>query len=167
MPDSLQPHGLQPARLLCPWDSPAKNTGVGCHALLQGIFPGLWHLGLLYCITGGLLAIWATREALSSPKAGIKMIMYGFNCQAWEGSELTPEVIYFFTMILHSPQGLSELHCAKGNNPRNQQEKDISWARLTSSRWVTSSLPRLPKTCSGLVPPHTWRSTCENTGKHL
>ena len=30
---------LQPARLLCIWDSPGKNTGVGCHALLQGIFP--------------------------------------------------------------------------------------------------------------------------------
>ena len=28
-----------PARLLCPWDSPGKNTGVGCHFLLQGIFP--------------------------------------------------------------------------------------------------------------------------------
>ena len=28
-----------PARLLCPWDSPCKNAGVGCHALLQGIFP--------------------------------------------------------------------------------------------------------------------------------
>ena len=27
-----------PPRLLCPWDSPGKNTGVGCHALLQGIF---------------------------------------------------------------------------------------------------------------------------------
>ena len=26
-------------RLLCPWDSPGKNTGMGCHALLQGIFP--------------------------------------------------------------------------------------------------------------------------------
>ena len=37
--DSLQPHGLYPTRLLCPWDSPGKNTGVGCHALLQGIFP--------------------------------------------------------------------------------------------------------------------------------
>ena len=36
--DSLQPYGLEPARLLCPWDSPDKNTGVGCHALLQGIF---------------------------------------------------------------------------------------------------------------------------------
>ena len=31
--NSLWPHGLQPARLLCPWDSLAKNTGVGCHAL--------------------------------------------------------------------------------------------------------------------------------------
>ena len=30
---------LWPCRLLCPWDSPGKNTGVGCHALLQGIFP--------------------------------------------------------------------------------------------------------------------------------
>ena len=29
--NSLQPHRLQPARLLCPWDSPGKNTGVGCH----------------------------------------------------------------------------------------------------------------------------------------
>ena len=30
-------HGLYPARLLCPWHSPGKNTGVGCHVLLQGI----------------------------------------------------------------------------------------------------------------------------------
>ena len=37
--DSLWLHELQPARLLCPWDSPGKNTGVGCHFLLQRIFP--------------------------------------------------------------------------------------------------------------------------------
>ena len=37
--NSLQPHGLQPTRLLCPWDSPGKNTGVGCHSLIQGILP--------------------------------------------------------------------------------------------------------------------------------
>ena len=36
---NLWPHGLQPTRLLCPWDSPGKNTGVGCHFLLQRIFP--------------------------------------------------------------------------------------------------------------------------------
>ena len=36
---SLRPCGLWPTRLSCPWHSPGENTGVGCHALLQGIFP--------------------------------------------------------------------------------------------------------------------------------
>ena len=36
---TLQPYGLQPARLLRPWDSPGKNTAVGCQFLLRGIFP--------------------------------------------------------------------------------------------------------------------------------
>ena len=38
MSDSLQPHGLEPVSLLCPWNSPGKNTGVAYHFLLQGIF---------------------------------------------------------------------------------------------------------------------------------
>ena len=48
--NSLRSHGLQSARLLCPWNSPAKNTEVGCHSFLQGIFltQGL-NLGLLHC----------------------------------------------------------------------------------------------------------------------
>ena len=48
--NSLQLHGLQTIRLLCPWDSPGKNSGVGCHFLLQGIFP-IQELnpGLLHC----------------------------------------------------------------------------------------------------------------------
>ena len=33
--NSLQPHGLQPIRLLRPWDFPGKSTGVGCHGLLK------------------------------------------------------------------------------------------------------------------------------------
>ena len=52
VPSSLQPHGLQPARLLCPQNFPGKITGVGCHVLLQGIFPiqgsNLSLLSLLY-----------------------------------------------------------------------------------------------------------------------
>ena len=49
MSDSLRPRGLQPTRLLHPWDSPGKNSGVDCHFLLQRIFqtqgsnPGLPH----------------------------------------------------------------------------------------------------------------------------
>ena len=37
-PTLLRPHGPQSTRPLCPWDSPGKNTGGGCHFLLQGIF---------------------------------------------------------------------------------------------------------------------------------
>ena len=64
MTDSVSPHRLQPARLLCPWDFPGKNTGVGCHFLLhgicptQGLNPGLlrllhWQVGSLPLIHPG------------------------------------------------------------------------------------------------------------------
>ena len=50
MLNSLWPHGLQSTRLLCPWDFPCKDTGVGCHLLLQGIFPTQGsNPGLLHC----------------------------------------------------------------------------------------------------------------------
>ena len=61
--DSLRPQRPQPTRLLCPWDSPGKNTAVGSHFLLQGIFPTrdpTW----VSCIAGRFFTIWATREAL-------------------------------------------------------------------------------------------------------
>ena len=43
-------HGWQPARILCPWDFPGKNTGISVHALFKGIFliQGL-NLGLPHC----------------------------------------------------------------------------------------------------------------------
>jgi len=50
MSDSLQPHRLYPTRLLCPWDPSGKNTRVGWHSLLQGIFPTQGsNSGLLLC----------------------------------------------------------------------------------------------------------------------
>ena len=50
MSDSLPSHGLEPVRLLSPWNSPGRNTGVGSHFLLQRIFltQGL-NLDLLHC----------------------------------------------------------------------------------------------------------------------
>ena len=50
---SLQSYALWPTRFLCPWHFPGKNTGVGCHALLQGIFPTQgWNLRLLCLLHG-------------------------------------------------------------------------------------------------------------------
>ena len=67
MSNSSWLHGPYPARLLCPWDSPGKNTGVGCRDLLQGIFPTQgWKLGLLCLLHWQAdCSHWATREALS------------------------------------------------------------------------------------------------------
>ena len=54
----VKPPGLWPTRLLCPWDSPSKNTGVGSHSHLQGIFLtqgwNLWLLCLLHWQAGSL-----------------------------------------------------------------------------------------------------------------
>ena len=50
MSRSMWPRGLKPARLLCPWNSPGKNTATGCHSLLQGVFLTQGsNLGLLHC----------------------------------------------------------------------------------------------------------------------
>ena len=54
--NSLQPHELQTARLLCPWDFPGKDTAVGCHFLLHGIFPTQgWNRCLQCCQVASLL----------------------------------------------------------------------------------------------------------------
>ena len=48
--NSLWPFGLQAIRLLCPWDFLGKNTEVGCHFILQGIFPTQGsNVGPLHC----------------------------------------------------------------------------------------------------------------------
>ena len=68
--DSLQPYGLQPPRLLCPWNFPGKYTGAGCHFLLQGFF---WTQGLK------LQLLWFLHwHADSSPLShlGIPMCVY-------------------------------------------------------------------------------------------
>ena len=50
MSDSSWPHGLQPTRLLRPWDFPGKSTGVGCHCLLRGtLLPSRKWLAWVLC----------------------------------------------------------------------------------------------------------------------
>ena len=50
--NSVRPHRQQPTRLSCPWDSPGKNTGVGCHFLLQD--SALVYLFIYFFITATL-----------------------------------------------------------------------------------------------------------------
>ena len=78
--------------LLCPWNSPGKNTGVGRHALLQGIFltqgwnPGLLHCRwLLYCLSHQ-----------GNPK-GILSLLIPL-CQSY--ANLTPNLLFFSLLVL-------------------------------------------------------------------
>ena len=113
-PTLVLPSGLQPARLLCPWDSPGKNIAVGCHFLLQGIFPTQGsNLPLL--LGRWILYHWATCEApqmwyillLTLPRnLGIMITL------RWAQTQLGPISFWLiennlFILHLHSCGGLT------------------------------------------------------------
>ena len=60
--DSLQTHGLQPARLLCPWDFPGKNSGVGCHFLLQNKHANANMISVVYYRREWVSELWQIYE---------------------------------------------------------------------------------------------------------
>ena len=92
----LRPQGLQPARLLCPWDSLGRNTGVGCHALLQEIFPTQGsNLGLLR------LLHW---QVDSLPLAPPGKSPYPLDCQG------IPYMSFFIAGLLRSLNIIVTLH---------------------------------------------------------
>ena len=87
--DLVTEQQLSPTRLLYPWDSPGKNTGVGCHFLLQGIFP-IQGSNLGLPIAGRLFNIWVTGRAPSlhpcqqvNPKCGSKIFSSESKRETW------------------------------------------------------------------------------------
>ena len=68
-------HGLYPARLLCPWISSGKNTGVGCHFLLQDFFPTQGSNPCLLC-----LLHWQESSLPLVPPGKPKILIMGANC---------------------------------------------------------------------------------------
>ena len=56
----MWPHRRQPTRLICPWNSPGKNTGVSWHFLRGSSWP--WDWTWVSCIVGRHFTVWATRE---------------------------------------------------------------------------------------------------------
>ena len=139
--ESLRPCGLEPTRLLCPWDSLGKNTGVGCHVLLQGMSPAqesTW--GLLHCrwilyqlsyqgspetCKGGLLQI----NSASIPVS--KLFLSPQNNPAADPSSL-----------LLSPALLS--HDMFSLTLRTVPTEDLSWAPVTPSAYCVAPGPVIP-----------------------
>ena len=89
--NSLWPHGLQPASFLCPWVSPGKNTGVGCHSLLQGISQprdGTW---VLHCRHILYHLYYEPSFQPYSPEVCHKTLL------------LSPELLFLFSIVLQFP----------------------------------------------------------------
>ena len=79
---TLRAHGLEPARLLCPEDSPGKDTGVGCQTLLQGIIPTQgWRLWLLHCRR--VRSRGALREALCVRACSVTSLASNSSASPW------------------------------------------------------------------------------------
>ena len=80
-PTLLQAHGLQHARVLCLWDFPDKNTGVGCHLLLQRIFTPQGSRIKPLSLTSPVLTVLShfTNEPPGKPLSSTQDVFYPFH----------------------------------------------------------------------------------------
>ena len=126
--DSLRPHGLEPIRLLSPWDFPGDSAGVDCHFLLQGIFPTQeLNPGVPHCRQ--MLYLWATREA--PRRVGLTLIRLE---KHWiENENLSQGQIY---LLVKTPQWLiaSGRTKSKASNQSNPPERE--WILLKVKGYV-------------------------------
>ena len=117
MPNSLRPHGLQPTRLLCPWDFPGKDTGMGCHSFSRGSsWPRDWTQ--VSCTAGRFFNYWSTRAALDFQWVPLK------SCGRWPLPGLPEDVVIFFLSCLCWP--FTSLN-VKNNFRLRASEKKSSW----------------------------------------
>ena len=96
--------------LICPWNSPGQNTGVGSLSLLQGIFPTQGS-NKVSCIAGQFFTSWATRDQLSYQESPIRsrvlvksvvspVIQPGWSIHWWKWSTVAS---YYHCIAVHFP----------------------------------------------------------------
>ena len=110
------PMDCKPTRLLCPWDFPGRNTGVGCHALLQGIFPTQGsnpHLLCLLLWQAGYLPLASPGKPVKPLKELLKIIQ--MNLETVIQSEVSQKEKNKYHILMHIcgiwKNGISDLIC--------------------------------------------------------
>ena len=134
---SVMSESLQPTRLLCLWDFPGKNTGVGCHALLQGIFPTKGsNPHLLYCRQ--ILYHWVPQEALWISNSAFKVRWLPFT-----SFSSNPSYAYHPYILLrhHFPQGI--LDTKKSSDPHCEHDHFSLASKLFPSLHFSCWFPPL------------------------
>ena len=132
---TLRPHGLQPARLLCPWNSPGKSTGMGGRSLLQGIFPTRRsNPGLLHCrLVLYRLSYWDALAPSHLCNKGPRLGLFPKNIS---------EVRSKAEMMCPPPETGNFQHISNVNTPAtNLHEEGAAWLSPTTSCVSVSVLP--------------------------
>ena len=174
--NSLQPHGLQLAGFLCPWDSPGKNTGVGCHSLPQGILP-TWARECC-CHTRLRLTIEHVHSALRHPHSGPT----GGREQQWITGLTLPTMIWLSLWIKEA-----EGKAGMGRSPWSSDSKPLLYGPFShqtslrpykskqkkklkiSRQWLGSTKPRLwdPSEYRVFVVRHYGAGPTSNIGMNI
>ena len=82
--DSLRPHKWQPTRLPCPWDSPGKNTGVGCYFLLQCMKVKIESEVAQSCLLVGVFNLFTFKVIIDiRVPIAIVLIVWGWFCRCF------------------------------------------------------------------------------------
>ena len=137
MSDSLRPYGLQPTRLICPWDFPGKCTGVGCHCLLRlkalgdAIFIGIFSIRKISIIPQYDLSI---QLSTSQKFSDLLMIL----------------ISSFYNVSMHAKSLQScltlcnAMDCSLPGSSVHDilQTRILEWASISSSRGREGSQPR-------------------------
>ena len=97
MSDSVRPQRRQPTRLLLPWDSPGKNTGVGCHFLLQCV-------KVKVAQSARLLATPWTAAYQAPPSVGVSTD--GVGCHRFRLYILSVWILWFYLAQFHKNRDL-------------------------------------------------------------
>ena len=165
MSDSVRPHRWQPTRLLCPWDSPGKSTGVGCHCLLQA---WKWKVKIKSLSRAWLLVTPQTAAHQAPPSMGFSRQEY------WSGvplpspcQELEDAFSMWFTHMVESSAGLTtsedswaSSHGCLGYSTawqlgsRREKAEAVSLVKVRSCTGMTSLCPD----------SREWRNTAHFSG---
>ena len=154
-PTLLQPHGLLPARLLCPWDFLGKNTEVGCHFFFQVGFPiQRSNLSFFHWKVDSLpmshqeASVEHTSSCLENPMDWRSLQ----GCSPWGrwGSDTTERLHFYFSLSCIGEGNGNPCQCSCLENPKDRG----AW--LAAVYGVAQSWTRLKRLSSSSSSP--WRA---------
>ena len=111
MSNSVQPHGLLPTRILWTWDSLGRNTGVGCHFLLQRIFLTQEDGAQVPYIAGRFFTIWGTGKFLENTDGHFNRQSWWI-CDAWKDVYFLPGLSWIWLLVQRSDVGAGLWLCS-------------------------------------------------------